>query len=189
MKPFESDSILRFYEVATILVLLTLLYFNVVKKGMEQLKSFTILLIAVLVITTRQYFISQILLYRLLPTTSVTDIDLVMGICLLALWTAGNYWKDAGKLFMLLYITWGLFFLISLPVSLQNLNLYIHWTHPAAVAETVFSSARLDVGSTLRTNLLIRESYLINSIKAALWLIFCMVVLIKTRREQLRMAV
>ncbi len=109
MEPLKPDSILQFCEAVTVSVFFILLYLTAVKKGIEQLKSLTILLIVVLVTATRLYFIGQVQICRLLPTTSAVDLDLFMGICLLAVWTAGNYWKDNRKYFVLLYITWGLF--------------------------------------------------------------------------------
>ncbi len=185
MEPLKPDSILQFCEAVTVSVFFILLYLTAVKKGIEQLKSLTILLIVVLVTATRLYFIGQVQICRLLPTTSAVDLDLFMGICLLAVWTAGNYWKDNRKYFVLLYITWGLFFMISLTIILQNLNLYIRWTPPAPIAETG-SSDKLDLDAILGAHIVSRETYLINAIKPAIWSIFCVIVLLKTHKEQRR---
>ena len=184
MESLKPDSILSFYEVFAILVVLISLYFTAVKKGIEQLKSLTVLLIVVMVITIRLYFTTLFQICRLLPTTNAVDLDLFMSICLLVLWMAGSYWKDNRGFFVLLYTTWGLFLVICLSIILQNLNLYIRWTLP--LTETVLIPGKSDQGSTLHADPFVRQNYLINSLKAALWLTFCVIVLIRTRSEQRR---
>ncbi len=99
MEPLKPDSILELCEAVTVLVFLILLYFTAVKKGIEQLKSLTILLIVMLVVATRLYFIGQVQICRLLPTTSAVDLDLFMGICLLAVWTAGKLLERQSQIF------------------------------------------------------------------------------------------